>query len=95
MSYIRADRILPSEVLELLQQYAAGKTIYVPGKRKQEWGSRTTAKEYFLKRNGNICEAFQRGSSISELSQSYFLSEKGIQRILRNQKKEAEKDEAL
>lgn len=93
MSYIRADRILPAEVLELLQQYAAGKTIYVPGKRKQKWGSGTTAKDFFLKRNEDIYEAFQRGMSVTELSQSFFLSEKSIQRILRNQKIDAEKDE--
>ena len=90
MSYIRADQILPIELLESLQQYAAGKTIYVPGKRKQKWGSGTTAKEFFHERDNRIFDAFQRGMSIEELSRVYFLSEKSIQRILRNQRAAAE-----
>lgn len=90
MSYIRADRILPAELLESLQQYAAGKTIYVPGKRKQTWGSGTAAKQFFYERNSRIYEAFQRGISVEELSQRFYLSEKSIQRILRIQKLAAE-----
>lgn len=90
MSYIRADRILPAELLESLQQYAAGKTIYVPGKRKQKWGSGTAAKAFFQERDNKIYEAFQRGVSVEKLSQSFYLSEKSIQRILRNQKLTAE-----
>ena len=86
MSYIRADRILPIELVQALQQYAAGKTIYVPGKRKQEWGSGTTAKEFFHERNNKIFDAFQRGMTVEELSRTFFLSEKSIQRILRNQR---------
>lgn len=86
MSYIRADRILPVELLESLQQYVAGKTIYVPGKGKQEWGSGTAAKEFFQKRDTRIYEAFQMGTSVEELARSFYLSEKSIQRILRNQK---------
>ncbi|MBR1585257.1 MAG: hypothetical protein IJ662_06935 [Clostridia bacterium] len=93
MSYIRADRILPAELLESLQQYAAGKTIYVPGNRKQKWGSGTAAKEFFCERNNRIYEAFQRGTSVEKLSQSFYLSEKSIQRILRNQKRSAKLDD--
>ena len=89
MSHIRADQILPIDLLEALQQYAAGKTIYVPGKRKQEWGSGTAAREFFHERNKRIFEAFQRGMSIAALSRDFYLSEKSIQRILRDQKRTA------
>ena len=44
MSYIRADEILPKELLEAIQQYADGKVIYIPRKEKQEWGSGTSAR---------------------------------------------------
>ena len=35
MSYLRAEEILPKEVLELVQQYVSGKAIYVPCREKQ------------------------------------------------------------
>lgn len=92
MSYIRADQILPRELLESVQQYVDGKTIYIPGKRKQEWGSGTAAKAFFRERNDRIFESFQRGMSIDELSRSFYLSEKSIQRILRDQRNASEAD---
>ncbi len=30
MGYIRAEEILPIEVIELIQQYVDGKNIYIP-----------------------------------------------------------------
>ncbi len=35
MSYLRAEEILPKEVLELVQQYVSGKAIYIPCREKQ------------------------------------------------------------
>ena len=32
MSYIRADEILPKELLETIQQYVDGQIIYIPKK---------------------------------------------------------------
>ena len=90
MSYIRADQILPADLLETLQQYAAGKTIYVPETRKHKWGSGTAAKEFFHERNSRIYEAFQKGVSTEELSRDFYLSEKSIQRILWEQRMAAE-----
>ena len=86
MSYIRADEILPKELLEAIQQYADGQTIYIPRKEKQEWGSGTSAREFFRERNERIFKAFQEGISEEELSRRFSLSGKSIQRILRNQK---------
>lgn len=86
MSYIRADEILPKELLEAIQQYVDGKVIYIPRKEKQEWGSGTSAKEFFRKRNERIFEAYQNGASIKELSHLFSLSEKSIQGILRKLK---------
>ena len=86
MSYIRADEILPKELLETIQQYVDGQIIYIPKKEKQEWGSGTSAKEFFRERNDRIFKAFQEGISEEELSRRFSLSGKSIQRILRNQK---------
>ncbi len=86
MSYIRADEILPRELLEAIQQYVDGQIIYIPRKEKQEWGSGTSAKEFFRERNERIFHAWQEGISEEELSRRFSLSRKSIQRILRSQK---------
>lgn len=40
MGYIRAEEILPVEIIELIQQYVDGANIYIPRKpeNKREWG---------------------------------------------------------
>ena len=86
MSYIRADEILPKELLETFQQYVDGQIIYIPKKEKQEWGSGSSAKEFFRERNERIFQAWQKGISEDELSRRFSLSRKSIQRILRSQK---------
>ena len=84
MSYIRADEILPKELLETIQQYVDGQIIYIPKKEKQEWGSGSSAKEFFRERNERIFQAWQKGISEDELSRRFSLSRKSIQRILSN-----------
>jgi Mor family transcriptional regulator len=86
MSYIRADEILPRELLEAIQQYVDGQIIYIPRKEKQAWGSGTSTKEFFRERNERIFQAWQEGISEEELSRRFSLSRKSIQRILRNKK---------
>ena len=96
MSYIRADEVLPKELLEAIQQYVDGKVIYIPRKEKQSWGSGTSAKEFFRERNEKICEAYRNGISTKELSHAFSLSEKSIQRILRRVKPaETAEDESI
>ena len=86
MSYIRADEILPKELLEAIQQYVDGQILYIPRKEKQEWGRGTSAREFFRERDERIYRAFQEGVSEEELSRRFSLSGKSIQRILRKQK---------
>ena len=87
MSYIKADKVLPKELIEAIQHYIDGKSIYIPSKQKQAWGNGTSAKAFFQDRNQRIYDAWQRGASQKELSLRFALSEKSIQRILREQNK--------
>ena len=41
MSYISAEDILPKELIETIQQYVSGKSVYIPCKEKKVWGSQT------------------------------------------------------
>ena len=83
MSYISAEDVLPKEIIEAIQQYVSGKSIYIPCKEKKVWGSQTKTKRYYKERNHRICEKHETGVSIKALASEYSLSEKSIQRILR------------
>lgn len=83
MSYVRAEDILPKELIETIQQYVSGKSIYIPCKEKKVWGSQTKAKQYYEIRNHEICKKHTKGISIKKLANEYSLSEKSIQRIIR------------
>lgn len=83
MSYVRAEDILPKELIETIQQYVSGKSIYIPCKEKKVWGSQTKSKQYYEIRNHEICQKHINGISIKKLADEYSLSEKSIQRIIR------------
>ena len=85
MSYIKAEEVLPEDILKLVQNYVDGKLLYVPKKTsiRDDWGSASGTKEYYAKRNAHICKNYENGMSFCELSEKYFLSIKSIQRIIR------------
>lgn len=87
MSYIKAEEVLPQNLIEAIQQYVNGKAIYIPVSEKQEWGSRTDAKVYYQKRNQKIYKEYCNGHTTRDLVEKYALSEKSIQRIIRTMKK--------
>ena len=83
MSHIRAEDILPKELIEHIQQYVSGKSIYIPCKEKKDWGSQNKTKQYYTKRNHEIYIKHKEGVSVKMLANEYSLSEKSIQRIVR------------
>lgn len=88
MSYRRAEEILPLDIIELIQQYVDGESIYIPRKdnHRNEWGKNTSIKKELQKRNLLIYEDYKIGFTVQELSDKYFLSDKSIQRIIRQMK---------
>ncbi|MBR5288001.1 MAG: hypothetical protein IKU34_05340 [Clostridia bacterium] len=86
MRYIKAEDILPDEIVELIQQYVDGETIYIPRKAENRlaWGCRTSYKEELRQRNGCIQQEYASGATVYELSKRYHLSEKSIRRILKD-----------
>ncbi len=83
MSYIRAENVLPKELIAQIQQYVSGTSIYIPCKEKKVWGSQTKSKYYYKVRNQEIWEKHHKGNSAKSLAEEYSLTEKSIQRILR------------
>ena len=86
MSYLRAEEVLPKELIETIQQYVSGKAIYIPSAEKKAWGSGTDTRSYLQERNRRIYEEYQEGAPVKELASDYSLSEKSIQRIIRQVK---------
>ena len=85
MGYIRAEEIVPAEIIELVQQYVDGTNIYIPRKaaHRQEWGAKTRIRQELSERDRRIYEDWLSGDNASKLADKYFLSEKSIWRILR------------
>jgi len=93
MGYRKAEEILPLEIIELIQQYVDGESIYIPRKQanRQDWGSSTGVRQELSLRNQEIYADYISGSRITELARKYFLSEKSIQRIVRSMKRQSER----
>ena len=88
MGYIRAEDVLPEEVIDLIWQYVDGELVYIPRKgQKRCWGSVTGTRDNLKLRNENIYTQYMKGISVQELAACYCLSEKSIQRIIREFKK--------
>ena len=86
MSYISAEDVLPKELIETIQQYVSGKSIYIPCKEKKIWGSETKTRQFYVERNQEICTKYKNGVSVKKLAEEYSLSVKSIQRIIRTSK---------
>lgn len=93
MGYIRAEKVLPAEVVKLVQQYVDGQSIYIPRRedRCHAWGDGTDTRQKLDMRNEQLFREYLSGASAEELAGRYFLTEKSIRRIIRNvqRKKEA------
>ena len=83
MSYISAEDVLPKGLIETIQQYVSGESIYIPCKEKKIWGSGTNTRQFYVKRNHEICVKHKNGVSVKILADEYSLSVKSIQRIIR------------
>ena len=85
MSCQNSIDLLPKELLEQIQKYVDGKTIYIPKKseNRKHWGDNTDTKQLLASRNCQISSDFQNGMNTRQLAEKYYLSEKSIQRIIK------------
>ncbi len=85
MGYRKAEQVLPLELIQLIQNYVDGECLYIPRKseERRSWGEQTTIRKELKERNTQIANDHKDGMSVKELALKYYLSEKSIQRILR------------
>ena len=84
MKYIKAQEVLPEEIIKMIQEYMDGGYLYIPRKaeNKKSWGENSGALSELEKRNREIFNIYMKGISIKELAEMYFLSEASIKRII-------------
>ena len=89
MKYVKAQDVLPEEIIEILQKYVDGKYLYIPRKNENQkaWGENSGIRKSHNARNTEIFKKYKDGTSINTLAKEYFLSEKSIRRIISDKKK--------
>lgn len=88
MKYAKAQDVLPEEIVKIIQEYVDGKYLYVPRKDENHktWGEKSGIRNSLKVRNNEIYKKYIDGTTINELTQEYYLSEKSIRRIIGKEK---------
>lgn len=89
MKYIKANNVLPEEMIKAIQDYVDGEFLYIPRKdnNHRAWGEKSGAKDMLQSRNKDIFQKYNKGTTVRELSIMYYLSEQSIRRIISEQRK--------
>lgn len=89
MKYVKAQDVLPEELIELIQKYIDGNYLYIPRKddNHKSWGENSGIKNILKIRNKEIYIKYNNGMSVDALSNEYYLSDKSIRRIISYEKK--------
>ncbi len=89
MKYSNAYKVLPVDVIKIIQEYVDGEYLYIPRKEEEQkkWGEKSGSRDTLKRRNKEIYLKYIEGTLILDLAQEYFLSDKSIRRIISQQKK--------
>lgn len=84
MKYVNAKGLLPDILVEELQRYIQGGYLYIPAIQEQRkcWGELSGYRRELQQRNSRIAEEYQKGASIDDLAEEYFLSIYTIRKIV-------------
>lgn len=88
MKYVKAQDVLPQEILKIIQEYTDGQYLYIPKKNDAHspWGEKSGIKTTLKIRNNEIYHKYINGATVYELTQEYYLSEQSIRRIINKTK---------
>lgn len=89
MKYIKAQNVLPEELIKQIQEYVNGDYLYIPRKdgEQKAWGEKSGTKGILKERNREVYMKYCEGKSPIELSMEYYLSEQSIRRIIGQEKR--------
>lgn len=74
MEYKNARGVLPKELIEEIQKYVSGTTIYIPTPKEasHNWGECNGTREHYESRNAEILALYESRVPVSEISDRYF-----------------------
>lgn len=84
MRYVKAETILPENLVKEIQKYIQGEYVYIPSgnKTRKRWGEKSGNRAILQRRNEEICSKYKRGCTISDLAKEFFLSVDSIKKIV-------------
>ncbi len=88
MRYLKAQNVLPEEIISIIQQFVDGEFVYIPRKsgEQKSWGEKNGTRDTLKERNNQIFREYMNGATVENLSRSYYLSEQSIRRIISQEK---------
>ncbi|QAA32262.1 CD3324 family protein [Clostridium manihotivorum] len=89
MKYIKANNVLPEDMIKAIQEYVDGEFLYIPRKNENQkaWGEKNGIKDILKNRNHEIFQKHKEGITMKELAAMYFLSEQSVRRIISERKR--------
>ena len=85
MTYVRADKVFPSELLLEMQKYVTDGLIYVPkpAAKHKRWGEASGERQRLEYRNNEIKTAYKKARiSFDALADMYGLSVETVKKIV-------------
>jgi DNA-binding NarL/FixJ family response regulator len=82
--YVKAEIILPDNLIEEIQKYIQGEYLYIPTKAgtRKKWGENSGNRENLKVRNISIKEKYKSGYTVKRLAEEFFLSVDSIRKII-------------
>ncbi|WP_346936551.1 CD3324 family protein [Clostridium sp.] len=84
MGYVKAETILPDNLVREIQKYIQGEYVYIPSEHttRKKWGEKSGTRQRIQSRNEVICNKHKSGYTIDALSEEFFLSIDSIKKIV-------------
>jgi Mor family transcriptional regulator len=83
LKYKKGVDVLPARLLKEIQDYVEGSLIYIPKKSdKIGWGHISGSREMIDKRNNEILQLYNQGTTIEDLAEHFHLGEDTIKKIV-------------
>lgn len=88
MRYVKAETILPDNLVREIQKYIQGEYLYIPSQpeKRKKWGENSGSREYIRSRNEAIRSMHKSGYAITNLAEEFFLSVESIKKIIYSDK---------
>lgn len=84
MKHVKAETILPENLVKEIQKYVQGEYLYIPAgpDTRKKWGENSGNRSYIQTRNEDIRNRYMSGHKITYLAEEFFLSVDSIKKIV-------------